>query len=63
MSEQDDKFPVTNKQAAVEINGVHTEILITEFTDRLLIVITQYGKIGSLVSVFFMTCSLFLTSI
>lgn len=45
-----EEFPLTNKQAAVLINGTHTEIFITGFTDRIFIVITQYGKIGSLVN-------------
>lgn len=45
-----EEFPLKNKQAAITINGVHTEILLTGFADKIFVVITQYGKIGSLVS-------------
>lgn len=45
-----EEFPLQNKQAAISVNGVHTEILLTGFADKIFIVITQYGKIGSLVS-------------
>jgi proteasome assembly chaperone 3 len=44
-----EEFPLQNKQAALNINGSHTEILLTGFADRIFVVITQYGKIGSLV--------------
>ncbi|OBZ91606.1 Proteasome assembly chaperone 3 [Choanephora cucurbitarum] len=51
MSSQD--FPLQNKQTAIEIDGVHTEILLTSFADKIFIVITQYGKIGSLIQTTF----------
>lgn len=52
-----EEFPLKNKQAAIDIKGVHTEILLTSFADRIFVVVTQYGKIGSLVNiVFFFTC-------
>lgn len=44
-----EEFPLKNKQTAIDIKGVHTEILLTGFSDRIFVVITQYGKIGSLV--------------
>lgn len=44
-----EKFPLQNKQAAITIDGIHTEILLTGFADKIFVVITQYGKIGSLV--------------
>ncbi|CAG8535522.1 17550_t:CDS:2 [Cetraspora pellucida] len=47
------KFPLQTKQAARAINGVHTETLITGFRDKILVIITQYGKIGSLAYVTF----------
>lgn len=47
-----EEFPLKNKQAAITVNGVHTEILLTGFADKIFVVITQYGKIGSLVSTF-----------
>ena len=50
MSNQEE-FPITNKQAAITVNGVHTEVLLTNFADKIFIVITQYGKIGSLVNI------------
>lgn len=46
------EFPLQNKQAAITINGVHTEILLTGYADKIFVVITQYGKIGSLVWVY-----------
>lgn len=30
---------------AFEINGVHTEFVIQEFTNKIMIIITQFGKI------------------
>ncbi|CAG8730542.1 4950_t:CDS:2 [Racocetra persica] len=56
MSEQSPsstKFPLQTRQAARVINGVHTETLITGFRDKILVIITQYGKIGSLAYVTF----------
>lgn len=44
-----EEFPLQNKQAAITINGVHTEIFLTGYADKIFVVITQYGKIGSLV--------------
>ncbi|GAN00824.1 conserved hypothetical protein [Mucor ambiguus] len=43
------EFPLQNKQAAITINGAHTEILLTGYADKIFVVITQYGKIGSLI--------------
>lgn len=43
------QFPLTNKQAACDIDGVHTEVLVTGFADKIFIVVTQFGRIGSLV--------------
>ncbi|CAG8450370.1 2616_t:CDS:2 [Scutellospora calospora] len=47
------KFPLQTRQAARLIDGVHTETLITGFQDKILVIITQYGKIGSLAYVTF----------
>ncbi|CAO0802744.1 unnamed protein product [Mucor circinelloides] len=44
-----EEFPLQNKQAAITINGVHTEILLSGYADKIFVVITQYGKIGSLI--------------
>ncbi|KAJ2947042.1 hypothetical protein O0L34_g16387 [Tuta absoluta] len=39
------------KTAAAEIDGVHTEIVFSEFTDKTLVIISQYDKIGSMLTV------------
>ena len=36
-------------QGAALIDGEHTEIVCSSFQDRLMIVVTQYGKLGTLV--------------
>lgn len=41
-------FKIT--QNAIEINGVHTEVICTGYTDRIHIIITQLGKPGSMVT-------------
>ncbi|KAI9271610.1 hypothetical protein BDA99DRAFT_300458 [Phascolomyces articulosus] len=45
----DVRFPLNNKQAACNVHGHHTEILVTGFADKIFIVVTQYGRIGSLI--------------
>ncbi|KAF9358128.1 hypothetical protein BGX26_002419 [Mortierella sp. AD094] len=42
-------FPIINKQAARTIQGRHTEVLVSSFADKILILISQYGKVGSLI--------------
>ena len=37
------------KQTSKVINGVHTEVVLQPFADRVLILITQLGKVGNLV--------------
>lgn len=37
------------KQIAKKLNGNHTEIFIQTYADRVLILITQLGKVGNLV--------------
>lgn len=46
--EKKEEFPIINKQVAINVN-VKTEILIQGFSDKIFIVVTQYGKIGHLV--------------
>ncbi|RUS23166.1 hypothetical protein BC937DRAFT_91852 [Endogone sp. FLAS-F59071] len=41
-------FPVQNRQLARLIEGLHTEVLVSGFGDKILVIVTQYGKIGSL---------------
>ncbi|KAF9426557.1 hypothetical protein BGZ94_006360 [Podila epigama] len=42
-------FPLANRQAARTILGRHTEVLVTSFHDKILIVVSQYGKVGSVI--------------
>ncbi|KAM9304843.1 proteasome assembly chaperone 3 [Gastrophryne carolinensis] len=47
----DGKPVVVSKQAEEIINGVSTQVVCSAFTDHILVVVTQYGKFGTLVSV------------
>jgi len=40
-------FPPRPGQCAYVIDGAHTEFLVTEYADRLFIVVTQIGKLGT----------------
>ena len=40
---------VTTSQTSKELNGVPTETLIQVFADRILVLVTQLGKVGNLV--------------
>ncbi|XP_077590627.1 proteasome assembly chaperone 3 [Stigmatopora nigra] len=42
---------ISSRQTQKEINGVPTQVVCTGFSNYIFIVITQYGKIGTLVSV------------
>ncbi|KAI0207753.1 Proteasome assembly chaperone 3 [Lamellibrachia satsuma] len=42
---------IKSSQGAALIDGIHTDVVCTNFSDRLFIVITQYQKFGTLVSV------------
>ncbi|KAF9135378.1 hypothetical protein BGW39_003175 [Mortierella sp. 14UC] len=42
-------FPLINRQAARTIQGRHTEVLVVSFSDKILILVSQYGKVGSLI--------------
>ena len=37
------------RQTAVEINGIHTDIIVQCFTDRIFVTVTQLQKMGTLV--------------
>jgi proteasome assembly chaperone 3 len=39
-------FPVPTKQVAGEINGVKTDVMYMAFADKIMITITQNGKLG-----------------
>ncbi|OCT61525.1 hypothetical protein XELAEV_18047552mg [Xenopus laevis] len=47
----DTKAAVVSIQAEVVINGVATQVVCSAFTNQILVVVTQYGKMGTLVSV------------
>ncbi|XP_075687535.1 proteasome assembly chaperone 3 [Rhinoderma darwinii] len=47
----DVKPVVVSKQAEEAINGVVTQVVCTAFTDHILVLVTQYGKMGTLISV------------
>lgn len=40
---------LTKKQGSKFINGAKTEVILLPFADRILILITQLGKVGNLV--------------
>lgn len=42
---------IRSKQAQREVNGIPTEVVCTEFSNYIFVVLTQYGKIGTLISV------------
>ncbi|CAG5897990.1 proteasome assembly chaperone 3 [Menidia menidia] len=42
---------IKSKQANKEVNGISTEVICTEFSNYIFVVLTQYGKIGTLISV------------
>lgn len=42
--------PFASYQYAKVLNGIPTELLVQIFDDRVLVILTQLGKIGSLVS-------------
>ncbi|KAF9581992.1 hypothetical protein BGW38_000801 [Lunasporangiospora selenospora] len=41
-------FPLVNKQAARLVQGRHTEVLVTSFADKILIAVTHFGRVGSI---------------
>lgn len=43
-------FPVKTKQVAAVIDGIHTEFIMSVFSDRIMISITQLNKLGTVVS-------------
>ncbi|KAM4534757.1 proteasome assembly chaperone 3 [Fundulus diaphanus] len=42
---------IKTRQAQKEVNGNPTEVVCTEFSNYIFVVLTQYGKIGTLISV------------
>jgi len=44
-----DKFPIESKSITAIIQEIKTEIILTRFGDRIFIIITQLGKIGTVI--------------
>lgn len=42
---------IKSRQKVNEVNGVLTQVVCTEFNNYIFVVLTQYGKIGTLVSI------------
>lgn len=42
-------FPVRTQQVAYTINGMHTELILSSYEDRIFVSVTQLGKLGTLV--------------
>ncbi|XP_029293795.1 proteasome assembly chaperone 3 [Cottoperca gobio] len=42
---------IKSKQTEKEVNGISTQVVCTEFSNYILVVLTQYGKMGTLISV------------
>nr|CAG8604174.1 1889_t:CDS:2 [Entrophospora candida] len=49
-SQEETTFPIQTKQSAKIIDGIHTEVLISGFRNKIFVVITQYGKIVDTIS-------------
>ncbi|XP_076000084.1 proteasome assembly chaperone 3 [Genypterus blacodes] len=42
---------IRSKQAEKEINGIPTQVVCSDFSNYIFVVLTQYGKLGTLISV------------
>ncbi|KAK1878031.1 Proteasome assembly chaperone 3 [Dissostichus eleginoides] len=42
---------IKSKQTVKEVNGISTQVVCTEFSNYIFVVLTQYGKMGTLISV------------
>ncbi|XP_028403602.1 proteasome assembly chaperone 3-like isoform X2 [Dendronephthya gigantea] len=42
---------ISTKQVSCKINDISTEIVCSDFGDKYLVLITQYGKMGTLVQI------------
>lgn len=43
--------PIRTRQTENIINGIPTQVVCTEFSNYIFVVLTQFGKIGTLVSI------------
>lgn len=51
------QFYIQTRQAAAIIDGIHTEVLCSAYHDRIFVIVSQFEKIGTLVSVTKMSSS------
>lgn len=42
---------IRSRQKEKEVNGILTQVVCTEFSNYIFVVLTQYGKIGTLISI------------
>ncbi|KAM3863540.1 proteasome assembly chaperone 3 [Diretmus argenteus] len=42
---------IRSRQTETTVNGIATQVVCTEFSNYIFVVLTQYGKIGTLISV------------
>lgn len=42
---------IKSRQKVKEVNGIQTQVVCTEFNNYIFVVLTQFGKIGTLVSI------------
>nr|XP_046272193.1 proteasome assembly chaperone 3 [Scatophagus argus]XP_046272195.1 proteasome assembly chaperone 3 [Scatophagus argus] len=42
---------IRSRQTEKEVNGIPTQVVCTEFSNYIFIVVTQYGKMGTLITV------------
>ena len=45
-------YPITPRQASCLVDGVHTEVTTTSFSDKILITVTQNGSLAQWVCLF-----------
>jgi hypothetical protein len=50
-------LPVQNQRSVVSANGTKTDILCQTFTDRHFVLVTQFGKMGTLVRIACVNCA------
>jgi proteasome assembly chaperone 3 len=48
---KEDPFPAPSKQAMGQVDGVETEASSTFFSDKIMVIVSQAGRLSQLVSV------------
>jgi len=49
-AQRDTPSPFVTRQTAATISGVHTDLIVQSFADRIFVTVTQTNKIGTMVS-------------